>query len=72
MAETRNDAIADGNDPQWYKDAVIYQVHDLIGGGRYVWHGAHNFVELNPHVLPAHIFRVRRHVRSEHDFDYFA
>ncbi len=37
-----------------------YQVHDLLGGGRYLWTGARNYVELNPHVLPAHIFRVRR------------
>ncbi|MDX1520244.1 MAG: alpha-1,4-glucan--maltose-1-phosphate maltosyltransferase [Anaerolineae bacterium] len=48
-----------------------YQVHELITGNRYLWHGAHNYVELNPHVLPVHIFRVRRWVRTEHDFDYF-
>jgi starch synthase (maltosyl-transferring) len=48
-----------------------YQVHDLLGGGRYLWHGGRNFVELDPHVVPAHIFRVRRQVRTEHDFDYF-
>jgi starch synthase (maltosyl-transferring) len=48
-----------------------YQVHDLLGGARYLWHGGRNFVELDPNVLPAHIFRVRRRVRTEHDFDYF-
>jgi starch synthase (maltosyl-transferring) len=48
-----------------------YQVHDLLGQGRYLWHGARNYVELNPHVTPAHIFRVRHHVRTERDFDYF-
>ena len=48
-----------------------YQVHDLLGGARYLWHGGRNYVELDPHILPAHIFRVRRQVRTEHDFDYF-
>jgi starch synthase (maltosyl-transferring) len=48
-----------------------YQVHDLLGGGRYLWSGEHNFVELNPHVLPAHILLLRRRVRTERDFEYF-
>jgi starch synthase (maltosyl-transferring) len=48
-----------------------FQVHDLLGGGRWVWHGPHNFVELDPYVVPAHILRVRRQVRTEHDFDYY-
>jgi starch synthase (maltosyl-transferring) len=36
-----------------------YQVHDLLTDVRYVWHGSRNYVQLNPTVLPAHIFRVR-------------
>jgi starch synthase (maltosyl-transferring) len=36
-----------------------FQVHDLLTDARYVWHGSRNFVELNPAVLPAHIFRVQ-------------
>jgi starch synthase (maltosyl-transferring) len=36
-----------------------YQVHDLLTDVRYVWHGSRNYVQLNPAVLPAHIFRVR-------------
>ena len=48
-----------------------YQMHDLLGGGHYLWHGGRNFVSLNPHVVPAHIFGVRQHVRTEQDFDYF-
>ena len=35
-----------------------YQVHDLLTDARYVWHGSRNFVDLNPSILPAHIFRV--------------
>ena len=35
-----------------------YQVHDLLTDVRYVWHGSRNYVQLNPTVLPAHVFRV--------------
>jgi starch synthase (maltosyl-transferring) len=38
---------------------------------RFLWNGPRNYVELNPQVMPAHIFAVRRKVRSEHDFEYF-
>jgi starch synthase (maltosyl-transferring) len=48
-----------------------YQAHELLSGARYMWNGPRNFVELNPHALPAQIFRFRRRVRSEHDFEYF-
>jgi starch synthase (maltosyl-transferring) len=48
-----------------------YQVHDLLGGGRYLWQGARNFVEIDPSSSPAQIFRIRRRVRTERDFDYF-
>jgi starch synthase (maltosyl-transferring) len=51
--------------------ARSYQFHDLLTDSRYLWHGRQNTVELNPHVVPAHIFRLRRHVRREQDFDYF-
>jgi starch synthase (maltosyl-transferring) len=56
-----------GVDPQ-----QSYQVHDLLGDGRYLWHGPRNYVELNPHVVPGHILRFRRRVRTEEDFEYFA
>ena len=48
-----------------------YQMHDLLTDARYLWHGSRNYVELNPLILPAHIFRVRRRLRTERDFDYF-
>jgi starch synthase (maltosyl-transferring) len=37
-----------------------YQVHDLLSDARYTWHGRRNYVELDPEIQPAHIFRVRR------------
>jgi starch synthase (maltosyl-transferring) len=48
-----------------------YQVHDLIGDARFYWQGPRNYVELDPRIAPGHIFRVRRHVRSEREFEYF-
>jgi starch synthase (maltosyl-transferring) len=48
-----------------------FQVHDLLGGGRYLWHGPRNYVELDPAAMPAQIFAIRRRVRSERDFDYY-
>lgn len=49
-----------------------YQVHDLLTDARYTWNGPRNYVELNPHIFPAHIFRIRRRVRTEQDFEYYA
>ena len=48
-----------------------YQVHDLLTDARYIWHGARNYVELDPHRISAHIFRIRRRVRTEHQFEYY-
>jgi len=48
-----------------------FQVHDLLGEARYRWRGGRNFVQLDPRIMPAHLFRVRRHARNEHDFEYF-
>ncbi|HUO86979.1 MAG TPA: alpha-1,4-glucan--maltose-1-phosphate maltosyltransferase [Thermoanaerobaculia bacterium] len=48
-----------------------YQVHDQLTGAHYLWNGSRNFVELDPRSVPAHLFRLRRQVRSEQDFDAF-
>lgn len=48
-----------------------FQVHDLLGEGRYLWNGPRNFIELNPHISPAQIFRIRRRIRSEQQFEYY-
>ncbi|MGH9739989.1 MAG: alpha-1,4-glucan--maltose-1-phosphate maltosyltransferase [Candidatus Acidiferrales bacterium] len=49
----------------------VYQMHDLVTEDRYLWQGSRNYVELDPRRMPAHIFRLRKRVRSEQDFDYF-
>lgn len=52
-------------------DSRPFQVHDLLTDDRYLWSGRNNFVQISPDALPAHIFKIRRHLRTEHDFDYF-
>lgn len=48
-----------------------FQAHDLLSGGRYLWQGPRNYMELVPESLPAQIFRLRRRIRTERDFDYY-
>ena len=52
-------------------ESGTFQVHDLLSGARFLWQGPRNFVSLDPGRVPAHIFRIRRRIRSERDFDYF-
>ena len=49
-----------------------FEVEDVLGGGRFLWQGPRNFVELAPGTRPAHLLRVHRRVRTERDFDNFA
>jgi starch synthase (maltosyl-transferring) len=53
-------------------DERPFQVHDLLTEARYIWQGPRHYVELNPQVVPAHVFRIRQRVRTEQDFEYFA
>ncbi len=48
-----------------------YQMHDLLSDAYYLWHGSRNYLEVNPHVVPAHIFRLRHRIRTERDFEYY-
>ena len=48
-----------------------YRVQDVLAGGSFLWQGARNFVRLDPNGTVAHIFHLRRRVRTEQDFDYF-
>ncbi len=57
---------------EWGLEAgQAFQVHDLLSNAHYLWHGHRNFVELDPRRMPAQIFRVKRRIRTERDFDYF-
>jgi starch synthase (maltosyl-transferring) len=58
---------------EWRVDANrTYQAHDLLSGARYLWSGRRNFVALDPARSPAHVFKLRRRIATERDFDYFA
>ncbi len=48
-----------------------FQMHDLISDARFFWSGPRNYIELDPRSTPGHIFRLRRRLRTERDFDYF-
>jgi starch synthase (maltosyl-transferring) len=48
-----------------------FQVHDLLSDARYLWNGTRSYVAIDPGAVPAHVFRVRRRLRTERDFDYF-
>jgi starch synthase (maltosyl-transferring) len=41
------------------EDHERFEVYDRIGDARYVWQGRDNYLELDPHVTPAHVFVVR-------------
>jgi starch synthase (maltosyl-transferring) len=51
--------------------AHAYRVEDLLSGASYLWQGNRTFVRLDPQGVFAHVFQLRRYVRSESDFDYF-
>jgi starch synthase (maltosyl-transferring) len=46
-------------------ESHVYQVHDLLNDARYTWRGRQNYIELDPEIQPAHIFRVRRWAGGE-------
>jgi starch synthase (maltosyl-transferring) len=48
-----------------------FQAHDLLTEARATWHGSRTWVELDPGSVPAAIYRLRKRVRSEVDFDYY-
>jgi starch synthase (maltosyl-transferring) len=41
------------------RDNQYYEVHDELSGQAWVWHGAGNYVRLDPAVQPGHVFHVR-------------
>lgn len=48
-----------------------FQAQDLLTDAYYLWQGPRNYVSLDPRAVPAQIFRLRRRLRTERDFDYF-
>jgi starch synthase (maltosyl-transferring) len=48
-----------------------FQVQDLLTNAYYRWDGPRNYIEINPHSAPAHIFCVRRWLRTKQGIDYY-
>jgi len=48
-----------------------YMVHDLLGDDKFIWQGHRNLMELDPQILPARIFHLKKRLKRETDFDYF-
>lgn len=46
-----------------------YQMHDLLTDERFLWSGSRNYVELHPEQRVAHVFRLRRKLQRESDFE---
>ncbi len=42
-----------------------YTVRELITDRIYVWQGRENYIRLDPHIEPAYLFRIERHVSRE-------
>jgi len=49
----------------------VYQLHDLLSGSHFLWHGSRNFVSLDPQRVPVHVMALRARMKRENDFDYF-
>ncbi|WP_052667798.1 alpha-1,4-glucan--maltose-1-phosphate maltosyltransferase [Nitriliruptor alkaliphilus] len=39
-------------------EGARFEVYDALGESRYTWQGRRNYVELDPHVTPGHIFVI--------------
>ena len=49
----------------------VYQLHDLLSGSHFLWHGSRNYVSLDPQRVPVHVMALRTRMKRENDFDYF-
>jgi len=47
-----------------------YQVHDLLSDARYTWQGPRNYIQLDPNVMPAHIFVLRRRKKGRRTLEF--
>jgi starch synthase (maltosyl-transferring) len=51
-------------------ESQAFQVHDQMSDARYQWQDSRAYVELDP-AMPAHVFLVRHHRRTERSFEYY-
>ncbi|MFZ2648603.1 MAG: alpha-1,4-glucan--maltose-1-phosphate maltosyltransferase [Burkholderiaceae bacterium] len=48
-----------------------YQMHEIVSDSHFLWHGARNYVSLDPQRSPVHVMQLRARLHRENDFDYF-
>jgi len=48
-----------------------YIVEELITGQKLLWKGATNYIELDPQIEPAAIFKIQPFISNEKKFDYY-
>lgn len=46
-----------------------FPVHDLLNNEHYIWQGERNFIKLDPHHSPAHIFLIQTRIHHEQDYE---
>lgn len=53
-------------------EGETFQVHDLLSDARYTWREPRNYIELNPQVVPAHVFQIIHGQRRERDVENYS
>jgi starch synthase (maltosyl-transferring) len=48
-----------------------FEVRDLLNDYRSLWRGRHHYLRIDPYLMPAMIFNIRRFSHRENDFDYY-
>jgi starch synthase (maltosyl-transferring) len=49
----------------------LYMLNDLLSNDKYIRQGRRIYIELDPNIMPAHIFKLHKLLKHENDFDYF-
>lgn len=44
------------------REDETYTVHDLLADNEYQWTGARNYIALDPQIMSAHIFHIKKHL----------
>ena len=49
------------------EEGSSFEVQDLMSNATYTWNQEWNYVELNPHVMPFHLFAVKTQQSNQHE-----
>ncbi|HID71618.1 MAG TPA: RNB domain-containing ribonuclease [Thermoplasmata archaeon] len=48
-----------------------YLLHDLLSDEKHIWHQERNQITIDPKLMPAKVFSLKRRMRKESDFEYY-